>query len=195
MPEKEAQTSTENKVSSSTTKSGSNNKIIILVITIVGAIVVVGTIGYFVFGLVGKKTAETISEKTIEQATGGKVDISNDGKTTTIETDEGEVTIGKNEVPDSFPSDVTVYKGSEVIASAEAEGDITLQLKTSDSVSMVNGFYKSDLSKNGWKETSSVDYLGTFTITAEKGEKQVSVVIATAETDNKTTILIIIIKT
>ncbi len=191
MPEKEAPAPTENK-SSSTPKSSSNTKVIILVVAIVGAVIVVGAVGSFVFGLVGKKTAETITEKAVEQATGGKVDISADGKKVTIETDEGKVTVGTNKVPDSFPSDITVYKGSEVVATAEANGDVTLQLKTSDSVSKVNTFYKGDLSKNGWSQTSATDYLGTSTITSEKGGRIASVVIATDEADNKTTILIIV---
>ena len=162
---------------------------------IIGGVVVVTAISMFVFGLVAKKTAETITQKVAEQTTGGKVDISSDGKKATIETNEGKVTIGINKVPDSFPSNITVYKGSEVVATAEANDDVTLQLKSSDSVTKVNDFYKSDLSKNGWKETLSADSLGASTITAEKAGNHVSIDIAVYETDNKTTHLIIIIKT
>lgn len=190
MPEKEAPTPTENKVSSSPPNSGSSNKIIILMVAIISAIAIVGVISFFVFGLVGKKTAETITEKAAEQATGGKVDISDDGKKVTIETDEGKATIGTNKVPDSFPFDITIYTGSEVTSTTETNNGVSIILKTSDSVSTSFDFYKSDLKNNGWAESSSSTYQGSSILLSTKGNKQVVVTATTDPSDDKTLISI-----
>jgi len=188
MPEKEAPNPTENK--SASPKSGSNNKVIILVVAIIGAFVVVGALSFFVFGLVADKTTETLTEKAVEQATGNKVDFSDGGNKATIETDEGKITIGTDKVPDSFPSDITVYSGSEVTSTTEIDNGVSIILKTSDSVSTSFDFYKNDLKKNGWTESTAVSYQGSSTLLSQKGGKQVVVTVTTDPSDDKTLISI-----
>lgn len=186
MPEQEKKPETPKKEGSSSPKSGSNNKVIIIVAVVIGIFVVLGITAFFGTKLFTEKAAE----KAIEQTTGGKVDVEKGGDKVTIETDEGKATIGKNEIPDSFPSDVSVYSGAEITATTETASGVMISLKTSDSVSKVFDFYKSDLTSNKWTQTSAATYAETATITAEKGGKMVSVIIGTDTTDNKTTLMI-----
>ncbi len=188
MPEQENKQSDSNKTQSASPKKGSNNKLIIIIAVVVGVFVVLGIASFFVLGFFAQKTAETITE----QATGGKVDIEEGGDKVTIETDEGKATFGKNEVPDSFPSDITVYSGSEVTSTTVTDNTVSIILKTSDSVSTSFGFYKSDLKKNGWTEISSVTYGGSSILSSQKGDKQVVVQVTTDPSDDKTLISILV---
>lgn len=167
----------------------SGNKTILIVIGVVVVLGILGGAGYYL----QQRSSETAAEKAIEDAAGGnaKVDISEGGDKVTIETDEGKVTTSESSVPDSFPSSITIYQGSEVAGSTEAEEGVTLLLKTSDSTSKAFSFYKSDLAKNGWKVTSSSTIEENSLITAEKGEEGALITIATDEEDGKTAIAII----
>jgi cytoskeletal protein RodZ len=186
MPEQEDKQVDANKTESTPSKKGSNKKLIIIIAIVVGVIAILGVGSY----AATRFFAEEVVEKAAEQATGGKVDIEDEGDKVTIETDEGTATIGKNEVPDSFPSDVTVYSDAEITATSETASGTMINLETSDSVSKVFDFYKSNLASNGWKQTSAATYAGTATVTAEKGGKMVSVIIGTDTDNNKTTIII-----
>lgn len=186
MPEQEADPVSSKKETTSPQK-GSGNKLIIIIAVVVGVFVVFGIASFFVFGFFTEKATETA----IEQATGAKVDISDDGDKVTVETDEGKVTIGRNDVPDSFPSDIAVYSGAEVTLTSDTDEGVTLALKTSDSVTAVFDFYKDDLEKNGWNITTSTKVEGSSLITAEKGSNQVIVTVGTDTEDNKTLITIL----
>ncbi len=165
--------------------ASSGNKTLIIVIGVVVVLGILGSAGYYL----QQKSSERAAEKKAEEVTGGKVDIS--GDKVTIETDEGKVTTSESSLPDSFPSSITVYQGSEVAGSTEAEEGITLLLKTSDSTSKAFSFYKSDLAKNGWKITSSSTIEENSLITAEKGNEGVLITISKDEEDGKTAIAIV----
>jgi hypothetical protein len=186
MPEQSAQAQPKS-------SSSSGNKTLIIVIVVVVALGILGGAGYYLQQRSSEKTAEKTAEKAIEDATGGdaKVDISEGGDKVTIETDEGKITTSETSIPDSFPSSITVYQGSEVAGSTEAEEGVTLLLKTSDSTSQAFSFYKSDLAKNGWEISSSSTIEGSSLITAEKGNEGVLVTITTDEEDGKTAIAIV----
>ncbi|HEX7456623.1 MAG TPA: hypothetical protein VF303_04130 [Candidatus Nanoarchaeia archaeon] len=167
---------------------GSNTKLVIIIVIIGAVLVVLGGGVYFANRFFTEEAAET----TIEKATGGKVDIQDEGEKVSIETDEGKLTIGQDKVPSGFPSDITVYSGSEIAATAETDTDVSLQLKTPDSVSKVFEFYKDDLASNGWTQTSTASYQDSAIISAEKSGKQVIITVAVSEEDNKTLISIMV---
>ena len=164
--------------------SGSSNKNLIIIVVVV-VLILLGAGSYYMY----QQSAERAAEKKIEEVTGGKVNI--EGDKVTIETDQGKVTTSKSEVPESFPSDVTVYKGSEVTGSTEAEGGVTLMLATSDSVKQVSDFYNADLKKNGWKITASSNLEGSSLVTAEKGSKSLLITVAPDASSGKTAIAIV----
>jgi hypothetical protein len=66
------------------------------------------------------KAAEKVTEKAIENASGGdaNVDLSDNGGTVKIETSEGSATYGGGEIPDSI--DVSFPSGGTVMVSTEA---------------------------------------------------------------------------
>ena len=170
-------------------KKSSENKTTLIVIVVIVVLVILGGIGYFV----QQSVAERSAEKAIEDVTEGKVDISEGGNKVTIETDKGKLTVGQNGIPENFPSDVSVYSGSEVITSSESGGNFTLTLKSSDSVSKVSDFYKTNLADKGWTLGNPVDFSGSTTITATKNGRELNVVI-TPDNDGKTAIAIVINK-
>lgn len=175
--------STQNKPSKS-----SGNKTNLIIIVVIAVLIILGG-GY----LLQQQFAERSAEKAIEEATGGKVDVSEGGKKVTIETDDGKLTVGEGEIPDNFPSDVPVYSEAEVITSSESGDNFTLALKSSDSVSEVSDFYKTKLADKGWTLSNPIDLSGSTTITATKGDRELNVVI-TPDTDSKTAIAIVINK-
>lgn len=188
MAEQEEQSETPKKEEPSFPKSGSNNKVIIIVAVVIGIFIVLGIAAFFGTKLFTEKTAE----KAIEQATGGKVDIKDDGDKVTVETDEGKFTLGQDEIPKSFPSDITVYSGSTVVLTSEIDEDVTVSLKTSDSASTVSNFYKSDLTNNGWDLTTTGTVEGTSLFTAKKGGRQAIITVTTDVEDGKTIITIVV---
>lgn len=166
---------------------GSSNKTLMIIVIVVIGLIILGGAGYFV----QKQFTEKTAEKAIEKATGADVDVSDGGDKVTIETDEGKVTIGKEDIPDSFPSDITIYSGSEVTATTETSDGVSVQLKTSDSVSTVNSFYKSDLKSNGWTLSATATEADSGYIMATKNKKTVVLTITPDTDDNKTVITII----
>lgn len=188
MPEQESKQSDSNKTQPASTKKGSNNKLIIIIVV---AVVIVGVLGVGSFAA-SRFFTEKTAEKAIEQATGGKATVEDDGDKVSVETDEGKVTIGHDEIPSSFPSDITVYSGAEITATTEIEDTVSVTLTTSDSVSKVFEFYKSDLASNGWTQTAAATYTGIATVAAEKSGKEAAVTVTTDSEDGKTIIAIVV---
>lgn len=168
MPEKSAQT----QAKESTTSIG-RTFIVIAVIVIV--IVLLGTFGIF------------LQQKSSKNKGG-----SNE-TTTTIKTSGGE-TVRQGELPDNFPKDVTIYKGSNVSSSTESKSGFSVTLNTSDSVKTVTDFYTGTLKKNEWKIQSSSTVLETSLITADKGKRSLVMTINRDETTGDRTVITIIIK-
>jgi hypothetical protein len=189
MPDQKEQSSTPEKSASTSPQKSSNTKLIVIIIVVVAVLAILAGGGYYANRYFNEKSAE----KAVEEATGGKVDIDDDGDKITVETDEGKVTMGQNEVPDSFPSDVTVYSGAEVTRTSEVDDSVTLQLTTSDSISTVFDFYKGDLKSNGWKLSTTAESVeDSSLIYAEKNDKQVIVTVSEDTQSDKTLITILV---
>jgi hypothetical protein len=82
------------------------------------------------------KAAQTVAEKAaenaIEQQSGGNadVDISNDGGTVQVQTDQGSATFGGGEIPDSI--DVDLPSGGNVVSSIEADSGASVMVEYPD---------------------------------------------------------------
>ena len=160
------------------------NKAINIIIAVLGIVVIVGISSYFLL-----QKNENMFGDVLKNITGRRVDISRDGDKTAVETEQGKATAGKSEVPNSFPSDISIYKGATVTESVESELGISIILETKDSVTKVTDFYKADLAKNGWKITETTTVSGSFALTTEGGSKKVVVVVAPGK-EGKTNISI-----
>lgn len=125
-------------------------------------------------GLNSSKISEKAAEKVIENQTGSKVDLSNNGETMTVKSSDGSLTFGAKEIPSDFPSDVPVYPGSKPNGSYVATGKdngLLVGLETSDDYAKVMSYYLSELKKNNWEVSTTVTDKNTLTYTIKKDDR------------------------
>jgi hypothetical protein len=99
-----------------------------------------------------------------------------------VTTDEGHMTTSGS-VPKNWPSDIPVYAGSSVTASADmnpANGKpgMMLMLQTSDDAETVTAFYKTKLATEGWKVEGAMNTGASTMIAAKKDGHTLGVSIA-----------------
>lgn len=104
-----------------------------------------------------------------------------------VKNDEGEsFSLGNTKLPEGFPSDVPVYKPSDVASSLKTKEGMNVTLITADSAQKVSDFYKTELKNNGWSsaetEFSSGSAFSTSTYT--KGDQQLVLVITSDQNNN-----------
>ncbi|MBN2846965.1 MAG: hypothetical protein JXP72_00745 [Coriobacteriia bacterium] len=128
---------------------------------LIGALVIVLALGLAGCKSVSDKIGEEIGEEIVGGAIGGDVEV--DGDRVTIETDDGEATIagGEGVLVDEFPRDFPLYDGAAVVTStyfgaADGRDQVYVMLSTSDPVTDVYEWYKSELSSGGWELTNDV---------------------------------------
>jgi hypothetical protein len=103
---------------------------------------------------IAEKIAEEVIEKAIESDSGENVDIDLDDGEMTIESDDGDVSIGMGaDLPDNFPDNVPVYPDMEIISSWSVTEDnkdsYSINGLTEDAGSDVFAWYKENL--DGWE--------------------------------------------
>jgi len=85
-------------------------------------------------------------------------------------------------IPNNFPSDLPIYPGSEPAQGRGAELDgvemSAVQLVTGDSPQQAYDFYKNKLESDGWTIENSRDLGKNAAISAVKGERKISLLIA-----------------
>jgi hypothetical protein len=157
------------------------------------ALTVLALVGLLGFPLAGcskaaEDTAEKAAEEAMEEATGGEVDIEDDGDSVTITTEgeDGEsVTISGGdtaEVPDSFPDDFPLYKGDVVGSSSLTSGEgsmVTVSVETDDDPDDIKAYFEDQLDAKGWnilfQSDVSQDGQTAMNYTVEKGGRNGSV--------------------
>ena len=139
----------------------------------------------------GKKTEEKIAEKIIEKSIGGKADVDIAKGTMNIETEDGNMSVqtGKSaKIPDKFPTDIFVFKPSDVLMAMELPKGYTISLKTGKDVAAVTSAYKKSMTDKGWKQKAAMDLDGKSMFFYEK-EKRVTHV-AISHKDGETNIVL-----
>lgn len=153
-------------------------------------------------GKVAEKAAEKATEKAIEGQTGGKVDIGKDGKVTfkdsngetqmqvddsglSIKTSDGEAHYGEGaEVPDGWPEVLALPKGAKVRASTTTPDGLMVVFTASDSPKELVSSYDSQLTDDGWSQTSSSSLEGMMMNAYEKDSAAVTITaMESSETD------------
>jgi hypothetical protein len=105
-------------------------------------------------------------------------------------------TIGKSvSLPSGFPSDVPIYKPSDVIVATSNDGKYSVSLLTSDSETKVSEYYTKQLASNGWvapQGGGDIRYEGGMISNLEKDGNVLGLIIAanTKSNDGKTSITI-----
>lgn len=137
-----------------------------------------------------EKAAERSAERAMEKASGGQAEVDIDEDTVNINMEEGSFSAGENvKLPDNFPSDVYIPKGKLLsVMNMGGADNWTATLETDDSISDVVEACQGKLTEAGWEITGNMNLGGMSQLSAEKGERAVSVVFGTE--DDKTTIAI-----
>lgn len=123
--------------------------------------------------------AEKITEKAVEDATGGKVDLNfqNDGYT--LETEQGTIT-AEQKLPANFPKYIPIYPGSRVAtATTVNESAMYVSFETPDSVKTLYEWYKNAM--KDWTLTSEANFGPTAGLFMEKGAEKVNISITADE--------------
>jgi len=128
-----------------------------------------------------EKVAEKIAEKVIAAQTGEKADIDVDEESMRIKTKDGEMSItsGKSaKVPDNFPKDIPMYKGSVLDMAMEVPTGYSLSFTTKDDMSKVSEWYLSEMIDQGWAKEAFMDMGKQTMMVFKKGERGVNLVIS-----------------
>jgi len=113
----------------------------------------------------------------------GQVNVNVDG-TTEITTEDGTMTTGAS-VPADWPSDVPVYTGADVTASANVnpttgQPGMMLMLQSTDDVETVSKYYTTTLTAQGWTMDGTAN-MGVSTIMgASKDNRKLAISLAAA---------------
>ena len=169
---------------SSIKKSGEKGKGLAIAGIIISIVIMISGIaaGYAIYYSANKAVKDA----------GLNVDANN--KTVTVNKDGKSVSLGENaKLPDGFPSDVPIYKPSDVLAALNSgEQEYSASLVSPDSVSKISSYYASELPKQGWTssdDTSSVTLQNGSIATFTKGDRTLGVIIASdPNSSNKTSI-------
>lgn len=143
--------------------------LVIAVIEIVLGMIILGAV-LFAFNKAVKDSGVNINTQT------GSVDVK--GK------DGESLSIGNAKVPDGFPSDVPIYKPSDVVLSLKTKEGYNVTLATSDSAQSVADFYKSQLPSNGWTaEDTSAVFNTNVAQSYSKGNSQLVLIIGSDQSN------------
>ncbi len=104
------------------------------------------------------------------------------------------LSVGNAKIPDGFPSDVPIYKPSDIILSLKTKEGYNVTLATNDSSQQVADFYQSQMSSNGWtKDDTGAVFNANVVQSYSKGNNQVELLIGSdskATNGKKTTVSI-----
>jgi len=146
---------------------------------VIGAIIlviIVGWIGSSIAGYIMRKGIETA----IQASTGVKTTINSDG-TGTYSNSQGSLTVSKNTMPASWPSDAPgQYPGSTISFAGAAnqsagKAEAEVSMNTNDSSDTVVSYYKNALAADGWTIVQSGVYGPQNVIAAKKGASQMEI--------------------
>lgn len=150
--------------------------LVIAVVEIVLGIIILSAV-LFAFNKAVKNSGVNINTQT------GSVDVK--GK------DGESLSIGNAKVPEGFPSDVPIYKPSDIVLSLKTKEGYNVTLATTDSAQSVADFYKTQLPNNGWTaEDTSAVFNANVAQSYSKGNSQLVLIIGSdpnAKDGKKTT--------
>jgi hypothetical protein len=136
-----------------------------------------------------EKAAENAAEKAIEQETGGKADVDIKNGTTRVQTKDGVVTVGEQQLPADWPKDVPVYPGAKVQVSGTSNTNGAASMFTiPGGKADVVSFYKQKLVEEGWVIDVAADMGASSIVSASKDQRTIAVQIA--ESGEQTTVTI-----
>lgn len=171
--------------------SSGSNKTLVIVLIVIGIIIVLPGILFaiFVFWLSSGDNARNIGESVIESSTGAE--INTDSGEFSIETDEGSLNVGSENLPDNFPTgEVSLYEPQTITTSysqsSENGSSWYVAASTDDSADEVVGFIEGAYSD--WETTSTSSFNETRSFRFERDSYTVSITVAASGSDDVTAI-------
>ena len=146
--------------------------------------------------LTGAGCGNYVAEKAVEKMSGDKVDVSNDGESVKIKTEEGTLQMGgKQELPEGWSSDAPYYPGATIqfsgsTNSAEGKPTTTVVSETKDSSQKVLDFYKKEFEDKGWTIESNYQSAEMSILVVKKDNRVLSLtIIVNKESTSITSVL------
>ena len=168
-----------------------NKKAIIIIAAVAGMVVLIGMISSFVIwnfvsDKVTDKTAETLVEKSLESATGNKVDVNTNGDVS-VQSQDGSASYNSSQkLSDDFPKVVPVYpeqviKGNLRTKNSENEVSWTVSAVSKDPTTTVNQYFKDKMA--GWANLATYEYNDLSNISGDQA--MVKVVVSVSPETNE----------
>ncbi len=127
----------------------------------------------------GRKGDEEAAEQAIKAATGADVEVTEDGGTVKMKTEDGEdVTVtagGDAKLPADFPKDVPLYKGAKMVATANTPEGVQVSLQSSDAADTVAAGCRKLMEAEGWTAGASMDMGAMTMLVFKKDDREVAV--------------------
>ena len=150
----------------------------------VAVLLILGYGSRFVTGMIGGAVMKTELKANGITVTGNP---SNGNATYNYKDEKGNTaTIGTGtKLPDDFPKDVPVYKGTILSSTAATQDNkkmFMVSIETTDTFDTVVGYYKSGLASNGWKITQESNLAAGYSMfAAENGTLQLNAMLQGAD--------------
>jgi hypothetical protein len=175
-------------------KNSSSNKTLIIVLAVVAVIVILPVIVFsiFAFWLSRGDNANNLTEGIIESTTGADVEVNENGSSFNIETDEGSISVGEQELPKDLPSAVVVYENQKVVSvitnNQEGAKVWSFTSESSDDATKVNEYLVTKFAENGWTTVSTSTYNTTTSYSLTKDNLTAQVSVTSGENGDPTTL-------
>ncbi len=146
---------------------------------------------------ISEKVGESVAETVLGKATGGNVDIKNDGSeySFTDNKNGGTASFGEDvKLPAGFPTNAILYPGAVnkgVTMNTKDHKSVWVMQETTDDVKKVTDWYASETKSKGWKEDSNMSFSGSSLISWSKEGEKLGLSAAPGEDENvgKTTLI------
>jgi len=155
----------------------------LLILTIILALGVLGLAGC------GKSLSDRITESLIEKSTGGQADVNTNDGNIKINVEGTSIETGNNvSLPKDFPSDVYL-PSNNLLSAMTSEKSYTISLEVKETPAEIFAIYKQKVANSGWKIVTSGDFGGMQTISAEKDNRILSIIVSPGQESRTTVVL------
>lgn len=133
---------------------------------------------------------ENATESEIEKSVGGDVDLDLDNGSMNIKKDGETYQAGDYASwPSNMPSDVYQIDGTVISSMSNLEeNSYWVMVQPDASADEATSIYESQLAEEGWTITATANYAGTNTLTAEKDNRQLAIMVTSADGQTSVTI-------
>ena len=162
------------------TAKGSNKTLFIIIGVIAFFVIVLPMILFFVvFGVIKNKVNKDLNSGIVSTASGGKVQVSSNGKEVTVKGADGSEMSSSQKLPADWPTAVVIYTPNTIVGSYKATQDgkpsWTLATTTPDTYDKV----KADIASKyaGWAKSSEYEASGALISVYDKDTYSVVITI------------------